>query len=209
MKKIFLVLTLLASALLFPESNKVCDIEYPPQLKYEHVYLDEYLFTSAELPQYDANDNWIDPNCFEHHLTVTEAKKSLSPNGNTELIAEPWFKQKVVWEETGFKNFALYKSMSGKKKSYGIFTANTLGNKSSHILVFQTKPTFKEITVINGYVDQDVADGIMISKDAPWSVAEKCENISMATWPQQTTLYKFNDDGYSTKIISEGKCYSD
>ena len=54
----------------FSESNKVCDIEYPPQLKYEHVYLDEYLFTSAELPQYDANDNWIDPNCFEHHLTV-------------------------------------------------------------------------------------------------------------------------------------------
>ena len=78
MKKIFLVLALLASALLFPESNKVCDIEYPPQLKYEHVYLDEYLFTSAELPQYDANDNWIDPNCFEHHLIVTEAKKSLS-----------------------------------------------------------------------------------------------------------------------------------
>ena len=189
------------------EDIQFCKIEYPPPINYQHFYLDDFLFTSSSLAEYDSNDKWIEPGCFKQYFMITETNLITTPNGNYETIEEPWFKQKVVWEDSSYKNISLYKRIIGKKRNYGIFTANTFGNRSSYILVFQTKPEFKEISVINGYINSETTDGFTISEDAPWSVAGECENISNATWPQQTTSYIFNDEGFDTKLIEEGECY--
>ena len=189
------------------ESNKICEIEYPPPIDYQHFYLDGFLFTSSNLAEYDSNDKWIEQGCFKQYFVITETNTTPLPNGNYNTIQEPWFKQKVIWEDTGFKNISLYKKIIGKKRNYGIFTANTFGNKSNHILIFQTKPKFEEIAVFSGYINYETEDGFAISGDAPWSVAGKCENISNATWPQETISYRFNDDGFETELTDKGECY--
>tara|TARA_B100000035_G_scaffold154817_1_gene131855 strand:- start:845 stop:1471 length:627 start_codon:yes stop_codon:yes gene_type:complete len=206
MKNLLLILALFVGNS-FTESNKVCEIEYPPPIDYQHFYLDDFLFTSSSLAEYDSNDKWIEPGCFKQYFMITETNLITTPNGTYETIEEPWFKQKVVWEDSSYKNISLYKRIIGKKRNYGIFTANTFGNRSSYILVFQTKPKFKEISVINGYIDSETTDGFTISENAPWSVAGECENISNATWPQQTVSYIFSDKGFETKIMEEGECY--
>ena len=206
MKNLLLILALFVGNS-FTESNKVCEIEYPPPIDYQHFYLDNFLFTSSSLAEYDSNDKWIEQGCFKQYFMITETNLITTPNGAYETIEEPWFKQKVVWEDSSYKNISLYKRIIGKKRNYGIFTANTFGNRSSYILVFQTKPKFKEISVINGYIDSETTDGFTISENAPWSVAGECENISNATWPQQTVSYIFSDKGFKTKLIEEGACY--
>ena len=119
MKNLLLILALFVGNS-FTESNKVCKIEYPPPINYQHFYLDDFLFTSSSLAEYDSNDKWIEPGCFKQYFMITETNLITTPNGNYETIEEPWFKQKVVWEDSSYKNISLYKRIIGKKRNYGI-----------------------------------------------------------------------------------------
>ena len=125
----------------FTESNKVCEIEYPPPIDYQHFYLDDFCLPH-QVAEYDSNDKWIEPGCFKQYFMITETNLITTPNGTYETIEEPWFKQKVVWEDSSYKNISFYKN-NWKKRNYGIFTA-TFGNRSSYILVFKPSLNLKK-----------------------------------------------------------------
>jgi hypothetical protein len=208
MKNLFFTLVTITS--LFgsakAESGKVCDIEYPPPISYNHFYIDNYLFTASDINEYDSQGEWIDPACFKQYFIVTKAEKKSAPNGSTELIEEPWFMQENIWKISGYQNIVLNKKISGEKINYAAFTANTFGARSNYVLVFQTKPNFQEIAIINGYISSDTPGGFTISGDAPWPVAKTCEKLSMASYPQQTVLHSFSDSGYVSEITKEAVC---
>ena len=199
MKAITTILLALLMSMGAWSSEEICGIKYPPPIDFQHYYTDSYLFTFGKYQEEDSEGTWIDPDCFTQHLLVTEVKPKIDDR--------PWYKQKVIHEETGWKFFKLLNEIQVGEEKYAIFQANTYGNKSTYIKVFLTHPEFKEVFQEHGYLEGDILeDGFIISEEVPWEEASLCEDISTASYPYQKSQYKFSDKSFTREILEKGEC---
>ena len=191
-------------------SEEICGIKYPPPIDFQHYYIDSYLFTFGKYQEEDSEGTWIDPGCFTQHLLVTEVKPKIDDrqqNSSWVFFPEPWYKQKVVHEEKGWKFFKLLNEIQVGDEKYAIFQANTYGNKSTYIKVFLTYPEFKKVFQEHGYLQGDILeDGFIINEEVPWEEARLCEDISTASYPYQKSQYKFSDKSFTKEILEKGEC---